>query len=160
MSTAKLVVIVALAGAVAFGGLIAYLAYANDSFPSQKEPFQDYAQVASYSFNGTEIAFHLTWENGSATPLYSQLNSPSSDAANTPVCDIGLQSASPGQDIFLPFNISPTSATLSNVNLYIAVRAVATGAEFTIVYNLASVPATNASIVPSDIACQQPAPVE
>lgn len=147
-------------GAVAFGLVVGYLLYANDSFPAQREPFVNYAVVQSASFNGTEIAFRVVWQNASALPLYAQVNSPSSDAANTPVCDVGLSSVTSGQSIFMPFSISPTSASLSNVNLAIAVRAIATGTEFTVVYNVHSISVTNGNIVPSDISCQQPAVVE
>jgi hypothetical protein len=160
MSTAKLVVVAAIVGAVAFGLFVGYLAYVNDSFPSQTRPFADYAQVESATFNGTEIAFRITWENSSALPLFAQLTSPSSDAANTPVCDVGLSSVSSGQSIFMPFAISPTSATLSNVHLSIAVRPLPTGSDFTIVYQLQSIAATGAIITPSNISCQQPAAIE
>ena len=160
MSTAKLLVVAVLAGAVAFGLFIGYLAYANDSFPSQTKPFGNYASVESSIFNGTEIAYRITWENGSAVPLYAQLTSPSTDAANTPVCDVGLASVSSGQSLFMPFTISPTSATLSNVHLSIAVKSLATGSEFTIVYSIQSISATNATITPSNISCQQPSVVE
>ena len=147
-------------GAVAFGLVVGYLLYVNDSFPAQREPFGNYAVVQSTSFNGTEIAFRIVWQNATALPLYAQVNSPSSDAANTPVCDVGLTSVSSGQSIFMPFTISPTSASLSNVNLAIAVRVPATGTEFTVVYNVPSILATNGNIVPSDISCQQPAAIE
>ncbi|HKT22460.1 MAG TPA: hypothetical protein VJR06_07635 [Nitrososphaerales archaeon] len=160
MSTAKLVVIVVIAGAVAFGLFIGYLAYVNDSFPSQTKPFGNYAQVESSTFNGTEIAFNVIWQNSSGIPLYAQLTSPSSDAANTPVCDVGLTSVSVGQSIFMPFAISPTSATLSNVYLSIAVKPLNTGSDFTIVYHLPTIAATNAEISPSNISCQQPAAIE
>jgi hypothetical protein len=156
MSTAKLLVVLALVGAVAFGLYIGYLAYANDSFPTQTRPFGDYAAVTSSSFNGTEFAFNITWNNASAIPLYAQLTSPATDAANTPVCEIGLASVTRGQSIFMPFTISPPSAALSNVDLSIAVKATATGSEFTIVYNVPGVNATNTPITPSDISCQQP----
>ena len=160
MSAAKVVVIAVIAAAVAFGLFIGYLAYVNDSFPSQTRPFANYAQVDSVAFNGTEIAFEVTWENGSALPLYAQVTSPSSDAANTPVCDLGLPSASSGQSIFMPFAISQTSATLSDVHLSVAVKSLATGGEFTIVYVVQSIQATGAPISPSNISCQQPAGIE
>lgn len=160
MSTAKLAVILVIAGAVAFGLFIGYLAYANDSFPSQTKPFADYAQVESTTFNGTEIAFNVIWQNSSGLPLYAQLTSPSSDAANTPVCDVGLSSVSSGQSIFMPFAISPTSATLSNVYLSVAVRPLTSGSDFTIVYQLQTIAATNAAITPSNISCQQQGAIE
>lgn len=155
-SGAKLVVLVAIAGAVAFGLYVGYLAYANDSFPTRTEPFVNFANVTSYAFNGTEFAFRLTWENASALPLYAQLTSPSTDAANTPVCDLGIGNVSSGQEIFMPFAISPESATLSDVHLSIAVRPLAGGGEFTIVYNVPVIAAGNSPIIPSNIACREP----
>jgi hypothetical protein len=156
LSIGKVLVVVAIAGAVVFGLYIGYLALANDSFPTQVKPFANYAEVASESFNGTEFAFNLTWNNASALPLYVQLTSPATDAANTPVCQVGLSKIAAGQSIFMPFTISPASATLSNVDLSIAVKSIANGNEFTISYNVASVSATNSPITPSNISCQQP----
>ena len=160
MSTAKLAVVLAVAGAVAFGLFVGYLAYANDSFPAQTRPFGDYANVTSSTFNGTEFAFSITWQNDSAVPLYAQLSSPDTDAANTPVCDLGLSTVSIGQSIFMPFSITPASASLSNVQLRIAVNATATGEEFTIVHTFPSVPATNGVITPSNISCSQGPAIE
>ncbi|MDG7008711.1 MAG: hypothetical protein JRN06_10820 [Nitrososphaerota archaeon] len=160
MSTAKLVVLGVIVGAVVFGLFVGYLAFVNDSFPTQTRPFGNYAKVESSVFNGTEIAFRVTWENSSALPLYAQLSSASSDAANTPVCDVGLSAVSSGQAIFMPFAITPTSATLSGVDLHIAVKALATGTEFTIVYDLQTISATSSPILPSNISCQQPAAIE
>jgi hypothetical protein len=156
ISLAKTLVILAIAGAVAFGLFIGYLAYVNDSFPSQTRPFANYATVDSESFNGTEFAFNITWNNGSAVPLYAQLNSPATDAANTPVCALGLASVSEGQKIFMAFAISPASPTLSNVDLSIALRSVTGGTEFTIIFNTPSISATNAPITPSNLSCAQP----
>lgn len=149
----------ALVGAVLFGIFLGYLAYVNDSFPAEQKPFENYATVVSETFNGTEFAFTLRWDNASALPLYAQLNSPATDAANTPVCDTGLSSVTAGQTLFMPFAISPVTATLQNVDLSIAVKPAA-GAAFTIVYNVPSISATNAPIVPSDISCQQPPGIE
>lgn len=160
MQTAKLAVILVVVGAAAFGLFIGYLAYVNDSFPSQTKPFANYAQVESSMFNGTEIAFWVTWQNSSALPRYAQVTSPSSDAANTAVCDLGLPSVTSGQSIFMPFAISPASAALSDVHLRIAVESLATHAEFTIVYTAATVAVTTTPIIPSNITCQQPAVVE
>jgi hypothetical protein len=156
ISTGKLIVVLALVGAVVFGLYIGYLGYANDSFPTRTEPFADYAQVASSNFNGTEYAFNITWENGSALPLYAQLTSPATDAANTPVCGIGLLSVSKGQNIFMPFAISPASAALSTVELSIAVMSLPSRANFTINYNVALVTATNNAITPSNVSCSEP----
>jgi hypothetical protein len=153
---AKVLVVAALVGALVFGLYLGYLAWANDSFPSQERPFGDYASVTSTFFNGTEFAFNLRWDNDSYLPLYAQLTSPATDSANTPVCDVGLSSVKSGQTIFMPFTIRPAAATLTNVDLSIAVRSVATGGEFTIVYSVASIKGTNVVITPSDISCQQP----
>lgn len=153
---AKLVVVVAVVGAVVFGLYLGYLAWANDSFPAQERPFGDYAGVVSVNFNGTEFAFEVKWVNAGYLPLYAQLTSPATDAANTPVCGVGLSSIGSGQLVFMPFTISPPSATLTNVDLSIAVKSIATGSEFTIVYNVPSVSATNSPITPSNVSCQQP----
>jgi hypothetical protein len=155
-SKTKLLVLAALVGAVAFGLLIGYLAYSSDSFPARERPFSDYAKVVYSSFNGTEFAFRVEWESSNYQPLFTQLTSPATDAANTPVCDLKLSNATSGQMIFLPFTISPASATLSNVDLAIAVQSATNSTQFTIVYNVPLVAATNAPITPSDITCQQP----
>jgi hypothetical protein len=157
---AKLLVLAAIVGALIFGLYLGYLAWANDSFPAQQRPFGDYASVVSSSFNGTEFALSVTWDNSSYLPMYAQLTSPSTDAANTPVCDLGLSAVHDGETIFLPFAITPASATLTNVNLAIAVKSVATGTEFTITYNMPSVPGSNEPILPSNVSCQQPAGIE
>lgn len=151
-----MLVVFAIAGAVIFGIYIGYLALANDSFPAQQRPFGDYANVVSSSFNGTEFAFNLRWNNGTFLPLYAQLTSPSTDAANTPVCGVGLSTIQSGQKVFMPFTISPPSATLTNVDLSIAIRVLATGNEFTVVYNVPIISATNSPITPSNVSCQQP----
>ncbi|MDA4124333.1 MAG: hypothetical protein OK438_02600 [Thaumarchaeota archaeon] len=156
-SSTKFLVLVAIAGAVVFSLYLGYLAWSNDSFPLQEKPFGDYASVTSSTFNGTEYAFHIHWLNGGYVPLYAQLTSAVSDSANTPVCDTGLSSIAGGQTVFMPFTIAPSSAELSSVNLSIAVRSVATGSEFTIVYSVASVAAQPGNIMPSGASCQQPA---
>jgi len=156
VSRAKLVVMIALVGAVAFGLFIGYLAYSSDSFPAQERPFADYAKVLYSSFNGTEYAFRIQWNSSSYVPLFTQLTSPATDAANTPVCDLETSSIKTGQTIFLPFTISPASAALSNVDLAIAVQSATNGTQFTIVYNVPLVNATNAAITPSNITCQEP----
>jgi len=156
MSTAKLLVVAAIVGAAAFGLYLGYLAYTSDSFPSQQRPFGDYASVVSSSFNGTEYAFHLQWNNPNYLPMFTQLTSTATDAANTPVCDLRLSSVNSGQIIFLPFTISPAKPALSNVDLAIAVQSATNSTQFTIVYNVPSVSATNAPITPSNITCQQP----
>jgi hypothetical protein len=154
--TARLIVVAAIIAAIGFGVYLGYLALSNDSFPSQERPFGDYANLTSSSFNGTEFAFRIQWNNASFLPLYAQLTSPATDAANTPVCDLQLSAVAKGQTIFMPFTISPPSATVNNVDLAIAVKSVATGTEFTIVYNIPSASATNSPISPSNVSCRQP----
>ena len=155
-SPVRAIVVVAIIGAVVFGVYLGYLAWVNDSFPTATKPFANYAAVTSETFNGTEFAFTLTWNNASAVPVKAQLTSPATDAANTPVCEVGLSSVSAGQTIFMPFTISPESPTLTNVDLSIDVQPVGGGGDFTIVFNTASISATNTPIVPSNITCQQP----
>jgi len=156
MSTAKLLVVVALVGAAVFGLFLGYLAYSNDSFPAQTRPFATYARVVYSSFNGTEYAFRVEWNSSNYVPLFTQLTSPATDAANTPVCDLKMSSVISGQILFLPFSISPASATLSNVDLAIAVQSATNNTQFTIIYNVPLVNATNAVITPSNITCQEP----
>jgi hypothetical protein len=155
MSRARLFVLIAVVAAVAFGLFLGYLAYTNDSFPAQERPFGDYANVLYSSFNGTEFAFRVQWNNASYLPLYTQLTSPATDAANTPVCELNLSSVQKGQVIFMPFTISPASAALSNVDLSIAVQSATNSTAFTITYNIPSINATNSAITPSNITCQQ-----
>lgn len=155
---ARVAVVAAIAGATMFGLYLGYLAYTNDSFPVQQKPFGDYASVVSATFNGTEIYFRVEWTAGSGfTPLYAQVTSPTSDAANTPVCGLNLTSVSQGQMIDMPFAISgATSTSLSSVDLAIAVRSSSNMTQFTIVYHLDTVPAQSGNIQPSDYACEQP----
>ncbi|MDA4120459.1 MAG: hypothetical protein OK436_07730, partial [Thaumarchaeota archaeon] len=60
----------------------------------------------------------------------------------------------------MPFTISPPSATLTNVDLSIAVQSLANGGQFTIVYNIASTSASNAAISPSNYSCHQPTGIQ
>jgi len=154
-SKAKVAVLAVIVAALVFGLYIGYLAYANDSFPSQQRPFGDYASVVSSAFNGTEYAFTIRWSNGSYLPEKAQLVSASTDAANTPVCWTGLSSIESGQSVFMPFTITPTTITLTNVQLWIAVNQVSGGNEFTIVYTVPSVTAGNSTITPSNFSCQE-----
>lgn len=159
-SATRAVVVVAIMGAVVFGIYLGYLAWSQDSFPAATKPFGNYATVTSYTFNGTEFAFNLTWENASTLPLKAQLTSPTTDAANTPVCGVGLASVNRGQSIFMPFSISPESPALNSVSLNIDVRPLGGGGDFTIIYNVANILASNTPIVPSNITCQEPAGVQ
>jgi len=157
ISWARTVVIVAVVGAAAFGLYLGYLAYYNDSFPVQQKPFGDYASVVASTFNGTEFYFKVEWTAPSSfTPLFAQLTSSSSDAANTPVCGLNLTSISTGQTIDMPFAITAPSTALSNVDLAIAVRSNSNMTEFTIVYHVDSVTAKPGTIYPSNFACSQP----
>ena len=154
-SAARVLVVLAVVLAVVFGLYLGYLAYSNNSFPAQEMPFGNYASVLSSTFNGTEYAFVIQWNNATYIPLYAQLTSPATDEANTPVCGTGLTSVAAGQQVFMPFTISPATANLANVDLSIAVGKSASSAAFTIVYNVASVNATNTPITPSNITCQE-----
>lgn len=157
MSTAKLLVIAAIVGATAFGLFLGYLAYTSDSFPPQERPFGDYANVTSSAFNGTEFAFWVQWNNARYIPQFAQLTSTATDAANTPVCDLKLSSVTSGQSIFMPFTISPATATLSNVDLSIAVQSATNSTQFTITYNIPTVsaPTSNTLITPSNVTCEE-----
>jgi hypothetical protein len=155
-SRSRALVVTAIVGAAIFGLYVGYLAWTNDSFPAQQRPFDQYARVVSSSFNSTEFAFHVRWLNGSYLPLYAQLTSPASDSANTPVCETRLTTVTTNQTLFMPFTISPPAATLTNVDLSIAVQSLANGSQFTIVYNVVSATATSAVITPSNFSCQQP----
>jgi hypothetical protein len=156
-SRARYFVFVVVIGAAVFGLYLGYVAWSNDSFPVQQRPFGDYASVQSATFNGTEFAFTLKWSDGGYLPLFAQLTSKASNAANTPVCGIGLSSVQSGQVIFLPFTIKPSSTSLTSVNLSVAVKPAAGGGDFTILYTVASVSAVTGNITPSNLSCQQSA---
>lgn len=145
-----------LGGAVAFGLFLGYLAWANDSFPNQEGHFSQYAKVTSSSFNGTEFAFRVQWLSPDFTPLYAQLTSPSSDEANTIVCDVNSSASAGNQTIFMPFGLSGPSTSLSNVDLSIAVQSRVNGTRFTIDYAVSSINATQGDIQPQDISCSEP----
>ena len=104
-----------LVGALAFGLFLAYLEYQNQSFPATQKPFSDYATVVASEFNGTEVYFKVEWTtSGNFTPLYAQIGS-SVDAANSPVCDLGIASLSKGQTVDLPFATTSPEGALSDV---------------------------------------------
>lgn len=101
--------------------------------------------------------FKLRWtSSGNFTPLYAQITSPSSDEANSPVCDLGIGSVVTGQTLDLPFGTGAPASALSNVDLSIAVRANANMTEFTIVHTVAQINAQPGTISPSNYACEQP----
>ena len=154
-SRAKILVILAIGGAVLFGSYLGYLAWSNDSFPVEERPFADYASVLSTSFNGTELAFEVKWISADYLPLYAQLYSRTNEAANTVVCGVGLQSVVNEQVIPMPFGISKFTPVLTNVNLFIAVRSITTGLEFTLVHSVDTLSAQPGNVVPSEYACRQ-----
>jgi hypothetical protein len=154
-SRAKVLVILAIGGAALFGVYLAYLAWSNDSFPAQQRPFGDYATVTSTSFNGTEVSFDVKWLSADYLPLYAQVTSATTNAANTPVCGLGLKSISAGQVTAMPFGISKPSPVVTDVELSIAIRSVSTGDEFTIVYSAGTLLAQQGDVLPSGISCQQ-----
>lgn len=155
-SVSKIAVLVAFVGALAFGGYLGYLAWTNDSFPSEQRPFGDYANVTSVEFNGSEYAITITWKSGYNLPLYVKITSSVSDGANSPVCNLGLESVTKGQSIFMPFGFNGPSATPTKVELLIAVKPAA-GAEFTIQQQLDNFTAQVGDIVPKQFACTEPA---
>jgi hypothetical protein len=154
LSRTRVVVVAAIGGAAVFGIYLGYLAWTNDSFPVQEKPFADYATMQSYSFNGTEVVFQVKWLSSGYLPLYAQMTSSTSDTANTPVCGLGIQNATSGQAISLPFGVSRPSASLANVDLSLAVRSVATGSEFTVKYSVASVDARQGNLTPTGVVCR------
>ncbi len=160
LSGPGIIVIAAILGAVVFGAYLGYLAWANDSFPTQTRPFGDYANVTSSVFNGTEYAFNVRWLSPDYLPLYAQLTSPDSGEANTPVCSTGLSAIKAGQSVFMPFSIAQTSATLTDVTLWVAVKDLSNGTVFTITYNVPNVVAHPGDISPISEACYEPQIVE
>ncbi|MDV3243818.1 MAG: hypothetical protein LYZ66_01430 [Nitrososphaerales archaeon] len=123
----------------------------------QQRPFANFAAVTATEFNGTEIYFRLQWNSsGNFTPLYAQITSPSSDEANSPVCDLRVSSVVRGQSLDLPFATGAPSTSLTNVDLAIAVRANTNMTEFTIVYHVGQINAQPGMITPSGYACSQP----
>jgi len=155
-SRGKTIVILVLGGAVAFGLLLGYLAWSNDSFPSREGHFSQYARVSSSSFNGTEFAFRVQWLSYDTVPLYAQLTSPSSDSANTIVCDINSSAMAGNRTIYMPFGLSGPSTSLSNVDLSIAVQSKVNGTRFTVDYVVNSINATQGDIQPQNMSCSEP----
>jgi hypothetical protein len=151
---------VTVVAAVAFGLLIGYLAWANDSFPTREGTFADYATVTSTQFNGTEMAFWVQWTNSDYLPYQAQLTSAVTDAANTDVCGLGLSNVTVGQTLFMPFAIATPTPVVTSVDLSIAVQSMVNGTRFTIDYIVPNASAQNGDIMPSNIACQQEMGVE
>jgi hypothetical protein len=156
ISTAKVLVIIAIAGAVVFAVYIGYLAFVNESFPVEERPFSNYAVMASPpQFNGTEISFHVTWLNSDYLPVKAQVTSATSDAANSPTCYVNLASVSAGQVIAMPFGLSATTPIIQSAQLSIDVSTVSTGHEFTIVYTVNNTSAVQGDVTPTNISCQE-----
>ncbi len=158
VSSGKAVVVAALLGAVVFGGYLGYLAWANDSFPSQQQPFANYAEVSSVVFNGSEYAITVTWLTPSYIPEYVQITSSVSDAANSPVCGLNLTSTSSGEMIFLPFGFDGPSEAPTSVTLWMAVKP-PVGSEFTIQQTIDNYTARVGDIFPVQLSCNEPASV-
>ncbi|MDG6899703.1 MAG: hypothetical protein JRM91_04515 [Nitrososphaerota archaeon] len=153
---ASKVMLAILAGSIIFGLLVGYAAYTSALFPQKQEPFGDYATVVSTSFNGTELAFNVRWNNASALPLRVQVTSTVSTEADSPQCSAGLSSVTSGQVLFLPFAVSPPSGALDNVYLSIAAKNLGTGNQFTIMYNLDNITASPSIITPIGPICELP----
>jgi hypothetical protein len=141
--------------AVAFGLLLGYLEYENQSMPTAEKPFGDYANVVSVVFNGTEIDFRIQWTaSGNYTPLSAQTAS-DTDSANSPLCDLGMKSIVKGQMVDLPFSTAEPETALSDVQLFIAVQANTNRTQFTIEYDHGQINANPGDITPSTYACAQ-----
>ncbi len=136
-----------------------YLAWSNDSFPVEQKPFGDYTKIVSSPINGTEYAFEIRWRSADYLPIYAQLTSPlrrrQTPRSAEPVSPLWWL----GRRYSCRSDLQKPSPVLTNVDLSIAVRSVAMGDEFTIVYHVDSVSAQPGKIVPSDISCQQPTSV-
>jgi len=153
-------VIAVMAVAVIFAAYIGYLAFANESFPVEQRPFGNYAAMASPpQFNGTEISFHVRWLNSDYIPVKAQINSDTTDAANSPTCYLDLTSVNASQVIAMPFGLSSATPVITNVQLSIDVSTVATGHDFTIVYTVNSTSAAQGDVTPTNISCQESASV-
>lgn len=160
ISKAKVLVIAVMAVAVIFAAYIGYLAFANESFPVEQRPFGNYAAMASPpQFNGTEISFHVRWLNSDYIPVKAQINSDTTDAANSPTCYLDLTSVNASQVIAMPFGLSSATPVITNVQLSIDVSTVATGHDFTIVYTVNSTSAAQGDVTPTNISCQESASV-
>ena len=155
-----MLVIAVMAVAVIFAAYIGYLAFANESFPVEQRPFGNYAAMASPpQFNGTEISFHVRWLNSDYIPVKAQINSDTTDAANSPTCYLDLTSVNASQVIAMPFGLSSATPVITNVQLSIDVSTVATGHDFTIVYTVNSTSAAQGDVTPTNISCQESASV-
>ncbi len=151
----KLIVAAVVIGAAAFGLLLAYLAYQNDSFPTQQRPFGNYATVESAVFNGTEVFYTIQWNSPNYSPQFAQMTSQNSDEANSPVCDMP---APTGQVYVLPFSTTSPSTGLSSVVLDIAVKSSTNSTvSFTLEYTVSQMTAQQGNLSPSSYTCSEPA---
>ena len=158
VSRTRLAVALVICGAVAFSLYLGYIAWSSSSFPVKEKPFGDYASVVTTEFNGTELYYKVQWNAANGfLPLYAQITSPQTDEANSPVCDLGLNTVVAGQMLDMPFGISAPKQALASVDLAIAVRATSNLTEFTIVYHIDQIIANPGKITPSNFACTQPA---
>jgi hypothetical protein len=159
-SPGKIIIVLAIAGAVLFAVYVGYLAFANESFPIEQRPFGDYAAMASApQFNGTEISFHVRWLNSDYLPVKAQITSPTTDAANSPTCFFDLQNVTSGQVLAMPFGLSSATPVATSVQLSIDVKTLATGSDFTIAYTVNSTSAAQGDVTPTNISCQESASV-
>jgi len=155
LSKGKVVVVLVIAATVIFGIYVGYLAFANQSFPVEQKPFSDYATMASPpQFNGTEMSFHVKWLNPDFFPVLAQITSNTTDAANSIACGTGLENATAGQVIAMPFGLGTATTTAVGVQLFIEVQPVAGGSDFTIVYNINSISALQGDVTPTTYSCQ------
>jgi hypothetical protein len=153
--SAKTIVVIMIVGAVAFGLLLGYLEYENQSMPSAEKPFGDYANVVSVAFNGTEVDFKVEWTaSGNYLPLSAQIAS-DTDSANSPLCSLGMTSIAKGQTVDLPFTTAEPETALVDVQLFIAVQTNTNKTQFTIEYDHGQINASPGDITPSTYACTQ-----
>ncbi len=151
----RILIVASIGAAVVFGLYFGIMLWANDSFPQQTEPFANYATITSTAFNGTVYSFTMKWTSNDTIPLYAQLSWTDSDQESSLVCDFGV-SAPPTSPVVMPFGIDGVQATLTAIQLDIAVKTLSTGSEFTIVYNVNSVNATASGNLAQNYACTEP----
>lgn len=129
----SLVVLILLVSVAVFAVYFNFFSFINNSFPSNIKPFQNYASVESYSFNGTLLKIVVNWKDTTNTvPIYTQFVS---DQYTSAVYNIDKQFY-PNGTLILPFPIAVKTDTLSNIQLLIAVKYLVNSTEFTIVYDL------------------------
>lgn len=127
--------------------------YAVTQATSSSNQLGGYAKVLSASFNGTELFFSVEWLSSNYLLVSYQISSSTSDSANSGSCTLGQQAVPEGQTIGLAFHVSPVSATIDSVNLFITVRSAATGSESTFSYRISALSATNGPIPYTPYTC-------